>query len=286
MGMPRVGFIGFGEVGGTFAREMQTRGAEVFYYDVADKKPEHWITPLPLNELVQTCDVILSTVVSHLAVEVARETVKYLDAGKTYADMNSTSASVKKEIAGIIAQSNACFIDGAILGAVGETGARASILVSGAQAEEFCRLMTRLGLVNLRYFSPRIGDSSLVKMIRSIFSKGVECLLLEMLTAARRAGIEEYLWKDIVDFMTNHPFQRVAENWIRTHPVAYERRYHEMIQVIETLEEIRIEPIMTRATRDFFQRSRLMRLGHHFAGRPDDFREVTNLLERELERRS
>ncbi len=282
MGLPRLGFIGFGEVGRTFASEMKSRGAELFYYDVVNKKPENWIAPLPLDALVRRCDVILSTVVSHLAVEIAREAVKYLTAEKTYADMNSTSASVKREIAGIIAPSQASFIEGAILSAVGEAGARASILVSGGKAEEFSRLMNRLGMVNVRYFSPTIGESSLVKMIRSVFSKGVECLLLEMLTAAKRAGIEGYLWKDIVDFMTNHPFERVAANWIKTHPLAYERRYHEMVQVLETLEEIGIEPIMTRGTRDFFERSRRMRLADFFAAKPGDLWEVANLLEREL----
>jgi 3-hydroxyisobutyrate dehydrogenase-like beta-hydroxyacid dehydrogenase len=285
MQAPRVGFIGFGEVGRTFSKEMSAKGAEVHYYDVVNRQPEPRITDLPLADLIRACDIILSTVVSHAAVDVARQAATYLTAAKTYADMNSTSVSVKKEIAAIIVQSNASFVEGAILSAVGEAGARASILVAGEKAEEFARLMNRLGLVNVKYFSPRIGEASLVKMIRSVFSKGVECLLLEMLTAARRAGVEEYLWQDIVDFMTRHSFEKVAENWIKTHPLAYERRYHELVQVIETLEEIRIDPLMTRATRDFFERSRQMRLGDHFAGKPADFREVTTLLERELERR-
>jgi 3-hydroxyisobutyrate dehydrogenase-like beta-hydroxyacid dehydrogenase len=285
MGTPRIGFIGFGEVGKTFAREMQSRGAEVSYYDVVSQEPEDWAAPLPLEELVRRCEVLLSTVPSHLALQVAREAVPYLHAGKMYADMNSTSAAVKREIAAIIAPSRATFIEGAILSAVGEAGARAAILVSGEQAEEFARLMNRLGLVNVQYFLPRIGEASLVKMIRSVFSKGVECLLLEMLSAAKRAGVEDHLWKDIVDFMTRHSFDKVAENWIRTHPLAVERRYHEMVQVVETLEEIGIEPLMTRATRDFFQRSRQMRLGDHFAGKPASIREVTHLLERELGRR-
>ncbi len=62
-----------------------------------------------------------------------------------------------------------------------------------------------------------------------------------MLIAGKRAGVEDYLWKDIVDFMTKNSFKSVAENWIRTHPLACERRYHEMVQVLETLEEINIE---------------------------------------------
>lgn len=276
---PRVGFIGFGEVGKTFSREMSARGAEVHYYDVVNGKPEPGARYLPLPDLIRTCDIILSTVVSHAAIDVARQAAVYLTGGKTYADMNSTSASVKKEIAAIIAPSHATFVEGAILSAVGEAGARASILVSGEKAEEFARLMSRLGLVNVQYISPRIGEASLVKMIRSVFSKGVECLLLEMLTAAKRAGVKDHLWKDVVDFMTRHPFEKVAENWIRTHPVACERRYHEMVQVVGTLEEIHVEPILSRATRDFFERSIRMGMGRIFEEKPENFWEVPEFLE-------
>ncbi len=280
MDKKRIGFIGFGEVGRAFSKEMSTRGAEVYYYDIVNKEPEEWITFLPLDELIHTCSILLSTVGTHVAVEVAEGVVRYLSPEKTYADMNSTSASVKNRIFEIIEKSEANFVEGAILSAVGETGAKASILVSGKRAEEFSRLMNHLGLINLKYFSAKIGDASLVKMIRSIFSKGVECLLLEMLIAAKRAGVEQYLWDDIVHFMTENSFERVAKNWIRTHPVACERRYHEMVQVLETLEEIKVEPIMTQGTKNFFQKSRALGWEHMLPGKPEDFWDVPLLMEK------
>jgi 3-hydroxyisobutyrate dehydrogenase-like beta-hydroxyacid dehydrogenase len=278
----KIGFIGFGEVGRTFSKEMRGKGAEVYSYDIVDKKPEEGISFLPFKELIQTCEIIMSTVATHVAIEVAEKAMAYLNSEKTYADMNSTSPSVKKKIAQVVEKSHSNFIEGAILSAVGETGSKASILVSGKTAEEFSHLMNRLGLVNLKYFSPNIGEASLVKMIRSVFSKGLECLLLEMMIAGKRAGVEDYLWKDIVDFMTKNSFEKIAQNWIRTHPLACERRYHEMVQVLETLEELDIEPIMTRGTRDFFQRSRAMGLEKIFGTKPDDFWNVPICMEKEL----
>ena len=278
----RIGFIGFGEVGRTFAQEMRSRGADVFYYDLVTKKTEPWISSLSLPELIDRCDVILSTASTHVAVEIAEKAVRHLRAGKIYADMNSTSGSVKNRIAQVIEPSDADFIEGAILSAVGETGSKASILVCGKRGEEFSGLMNRLGLVNLKYFSPKIGEASQVKMIRSVFSKGIECLLLEMLIAGRRANVAEYLWKDIVDFMTKNSFERVAENWIRTHPVAFERRYHEMVQVVETLKEMGVEPLMTEGTKDFFKRSRGLGLETAFKTKPESFWDVPKYMEREL----
>ena len=278
----RVGFIGFGEVGRTFAREMKSRGADVFYFDLVTKETESWIVSLSLPELIDRCDVIFSTASTHVAVEIAEEAVRHLMAGKIYADMNSTSGSVKNRIAQVIEPSGADFIEGAILSAVGETGSNASILVCGKRGEEFSGLMNRLGLINLKYFSPRIGEASQVKMIRSVFSKGIECLLLEMLIAGRRADVAEYLWNDIVDFMTKNSFERVAENWIRTHPVAFERRYHEMVQVVETLKEMGVEPLMTEGTKDFFKRSCALGLEKAFNTKPESFWDVPNYMEREL----
>ena len=275
----KFGFIGFGEVGRAFAQEMKSRGAVVFYHDVADMKPEPWIGSLSLSDLIERCDGVLSTASTHRAVEIAEKAAAHLRAGKIYADMNSTSGSVKKRIARVVERTGADFIEGAILSAVGETGPRASILVCGRRGEEFARLMNQLGLINVNYLSPKVGEASQVKMIRSVFSKGVECLLLEMLIAGRRAGVAEYLWKDIVEFMTKNPFDRVAENWIKTHATAFERRYHEMLQVIETLKEIGVDPVMTQGTTDFFNRSCSLGLEKAFKKKPENFWDVPNYME-------
>jgi 3-hydroxyisobutyrate dehydrogenase-like beta-hydroxyacid dehydrogenase len=283
MDRKRIGFIGFGEVGRTFSKEMTSRGAEVFYYDIVDKKPEEGIGFLPLPALIEACDIILSTVTTDLAQEVAQKAVSFLNSKKMYADMNSTSPSVKIRIAEIVRPSQAEFIEGAILSAIGEAGARATILVSGKEAESFSGVMNRFGLVNMKYLSPNIGDASRVKMVRSIFSKGVECLLLEMLIAGKRAGVGDYVWKDIVDFMTGHPFDKVAENWIKTHALACERRYHEMVQVVETLKELHVEPVMTRGTVDFFQRSRSLGFSRVFHTKPERFWDVSNFMEEKLD---
>ena len=274
----RIGFIGFGEVGKTFASTMVARGAEVSYYDVVRADAVLGVAYRPLDELVARCEILLSTVATHVAVAVAETTAPLLTSWNTYADMNSTSASVKRRIAGVIGTSPANFVEGAILSAVGEAGANASILVAGECAESFARRMNELGLVNVKYFSSTVGEASQVKMLRSIFSKGVECLLLEMLVAGKRAGLAEYLWNDIVNFMTKHPFQGIAENWIKTHPGASERRYHEMEQVLETLKELGVDPVMTRGTTEFFRKSTESGLAARFTRKPDTVWDVPEEL--------
>jgi 3-hydroxyisobutyrate dehydrogenase-like beta-hydroxyacid dehydrogenase len=276
----RIGFIGFGEVGKTFAAAMANGGAEVFFFDVVRTGAVPCAVYCPLEQLVARCDILLSVVTTRVAVAVAETVAPLLASRHTYADMNSTAASVKRRIAAIIGASPAHFVEGAILSAVGEAGAKASILVAGERGEAFARLMNRLGLVNVTYFSPEVGEASQMKMLRSIFSKGVECLLLEMLVAGKRAGIAGRLWKDIVEFMTNHPFEGIAGNWIRTHPAASERRYHEMEQVLETLDDLGVDPVMTRGTTEFFRRSVASGLAARFTGKPEDLWAVPEELDK------
>jgi 3-hydroxyisobutyrate dehydrogenase-like beta-hydroxyacid dehydrogenase len=277
----KIGFIGFGVVGRTFSQAVEKNGAEVYYYDVVGKDHEV-VGPsfLPVEDLIQICDILISTVVPQVALDVAEHVAVLLVPGKTYADFNSTSPSTKSRIAQIIQKSQADFVEGAILSAVGAVGARASILVSGPTAKAFAQTMNSLGLINVRYLSSRFGDASMVKMLRSIFSKGVECLLVEMLTAGKRAGIDDYLWTEIVSFMSENSFERVTENWIKTHVTACIRRYHEMTQVIETLQELGIDPIMTRATEAFFRRSIDMEPHRQFPDDPDDIKSVAEFFDR------
>ena len=280
-----VGFIGFGEVGCTFASAMRGRVAGLAAYDVVEQKVTAAGFPYkPLAELVGDADYVLSTVITAAAVEAARSCLPYLKSGQTYVDLNSTSPSVKQKLDAIVRPSGARFVEGAILGAVGVTGAATRILTGGGGGADAAQVLTDAGL-RASFYSAEIGKASTFKMLRSIFSKGLEALILEFLIAGRRAGIEKDLWNDVAEFMGKNPFERVAENWLQTHAVAYERRYHEMVQVTETMREAGLEPLMTAATERFFERSRSLGLDEAFLSKPSCMDEVVAFMERKLQGR-
>jgi 3-hydroxyisobutyrate dehydrogenase len=225
---------------------------------------------------------VLSTAATQAAKEIAQACLPYLQPGQVYVDLNSTSPSVKVEIDEIIAPSGADFVEGAILGAVGASGARTRVLVGGEKGPEVTQKLTRLGL-NVIHYSFEIGKASTFKMLRSIFSRGLEALLLELLIAGKRAGIEHDLWEEVTGLMSRHPFDQVASNWIQTHAMAHERRYHEMVQVAETMREIGVEPIVTAGTEAFFRRSLSLGLGNAFAEKPDSMEQVIDFMTERLE---
>jgi len=262
----RVGFIGFGEVAGVFSGALRDNAGELLAYDVLADQPgglarlaaraggSDRVRFVPLAELVAGSDWILSTVTTNVAESVARSVAPLLSAGKNYVDLNATSPVVKQTVARIVAASGAHFVEGAILTAVGVTGVRTRILIGDTAGAASAKTLAGLGL-NAAHYSCEIGRASAFKLLRSIFSKGLEALLLEFLVAGRRAGLQDDLWREVIDLFAQNGFEKVAENWIRTHGTAYERRHHEVIQVAEEMRALGVEPVMTAATEAIFRRS-------------------------------
>lgn len=289
----RVGFIGFGEVGAVFSAALRARGAEVSAYDVNLDRPggparlekrarAEGIRFRPLAAVVKETDWVLSTVRSQTAREAAAACAAHLRPGQGFVDLNSTSPAVKIEIERVVRPSGAAFVEGAILGAVGAAGAGARILTGGEHGRVAAETLTGLGL-NASFYSAEIGKASLFKMLRSIFSKGVEALVLELLVAARRAGIERDLWKDVAGFMTENAFEKVAANWVVTHPGACARRGHEMEEVVGTMREVGIEPLLAAAVEAFFKRSTAVGLKEAFPEKPGSLWPVVEALEGRLD---
>jgi hypothetical protein len=119
-------------------------------------------------------------------------------------------------------------------------------------------------------------------MLRSVFFKGLEALLLEFLIAGRCAGIQDDLWKEISELFAKNSFDQVAANWIQTHAGAHERRYHEMQQVNFVLQEIGVDPIISTAVEAFFERSCKLGFPSVFQEKPKSMDAVIAFMEKQL----
>lgn len=294
MNIENIGVIGFGEVGSTFSNALAERGARILVYDslfeqdagkrdLASRIRHDRIELTTLQEVLSHSEMILSIITTEVAEAVAKQIAEQLQPRQLYVDLNSTSPAVKKRICCIIEAAGADFVEGAILGAVGATGAGTCILIAGEKGEEVARLLKNLGL-NTSFYSVEVGTASTFKMLRSIFSKGLEALMLELMIAGKRAGVSDELWTDVTEFLIENPFDVVAANWIRTHALAYERRYHEMVQVVQTIQDLDIEPIMAAATTAFFKRSLSLDFDQVFKHKPDSYDSVINFMEQRLVR--
>lgn len=268
----RIVFLGFGEVAAAFAPAIASRGGEVAAHDILMDKPggveklraRAGNTPVcfgKLADIAPGADFVLSTVTTSVALEAAGQCAKVLQTGQRYLDLNATGPALKAEIGRVVEAAGGRFVEGALLGAVGVTGARTEVLLGGPHARDAEReLAGELGL-NARFYSEEVGRASTFKMLRSVFSKGMEALLLEFLVAGERAGMREELWGEVTTLFATQPFDKVCLNWVRSHSGAHARRRDEMKQVAGVLRELGVEPIVTNATHALFERSGRVGLG-------------------------
>lgn len=276
----KIGIIGFGTVGNVLANIFNRAGISFAVYDVLMEDPSRKdiilsnakksnAPVLDLSSLIEQSGFIISTVTTQVAEKVARACIPYLKKGKIFIDCNSTSPGIKINLYKIIQASGADFVEGVILNAVNMGDKSLTMLLGGDKGRQITELFQKAE-IKAKFYSGEIGKASMFKMLRSVFSKGVEVLLLEMLVAAKRAGIENEMWKEISTFMDSKPFEEIGGTWMRSHATACERRYFEMQQVIGTLKELGIPPILSQATSQYFEQSVSLKISTLFPETPAD----------------
>ncbi len=292
MDINKIGIIGYGEVGSAFAKPLSARDSvalSVFDIRCNDRASSQFLSNLEreptihlsadIKSLVTENDLILSVVTADAAMSVVQGVLPYINEKKIYVDMNSVSAKTKIRMAGLIEEMGGVFIEAAILGAIAAYGFRAPVLVCGNSAREFADFFNSLGF-DIKYLSRDIGKASNMKMLRSVFAKGVESLLIEMMIAAKRGDLLDAVMAEIIEFMDKRSFQDIANAWITTTVMHAKRRADEMEHVIETLNELKVRPIMTMATRDRLKSVSELGLSDYFKGKqPAFYREVIDAID-------
>ena len=90
-------------------------------------------------------------------------------------------------MAAVIDPTGAGFTDVALLGTVPALGVRTPALASGDGAERFAELVQPLGMP-VEVVGDEPGDAAGLKLLRSVFMKGVAASALESVEGAKRAA--------------------------------------------------------------------------------------------------
>jgi 3-hydroxyisobutyrate dehydrogenase-like beta-hydroxyacid dehydrogenase len=225
----QVAVLGLGEAGGRIAADLREAGCEVRGWDPA--RPEESVESDA--SAVRGADVVLSVNAAAVAVDVARSVAGALG-GALYADLNTASPALKRKLAGIVP----LFADVALLGVVPATGIETPALASGAGAERFAELFRPLGMpVEV------VENAAGLKLIRSVFMKGVAVAAIESLEAAAKVGATERVRAEIAGVIGERLLDRFLEG-SRTHAV---RRTEEMRAAADYLEELGVPPRVAQA---------------------------------------
>ena len=284
MEQPRLGIIGMGEAAFNIAKGLKQEGlATITAYDkfwnsepqaalITKRAAEAGVTlAKSMEEMIRASDVVMSAVSANMAVPLAKEATPFLRKGQCYVDINAASPMTKEEAAAIVAQSGAAFVDVAVMGPVPNYGHKVPILACGGEAEAF----NRFGMV-ITPIGEKVGSASALKMFRSIFMKGFVMLLLESVIAGHRYGVEDQVLDSIEETLTEGTSLREMIHGLLGRGVIHsERREHEMDEVLSTLASLKMDHIMSTASKQKLRWCTEMKFREYFKGvPPKDLHEI------------
>jgi 3-hydroxyisobutyrate dehydrogenase-like beta-hydroxyacid dehydrogenase len=243
----RIAFIGFGEVGQLFTRQLATRpDVAPTAWDIlfdgpsgAAMKARAADGVAPARDVGEACRgaaVVISAVTADSAVDAARQAAPHLRPGQLYVDLNSVSPTTKTTIAEALASSGCDFVEFAVMAPVAQPGIAVPILAGGARAGEIAGLLNPLGMA-ITAVSEEIGVASATKLCRSIVIKGMEALMVDLGLIGEKTGV---LPAVLASLTASYPGMdwaqvlKVMPGRVRQHGV---RRAAEMREVARMLEE-------------------------------------------------
>ena len=235
--------LGLGEAGGTIGSGLAAAGCRVRGWDPAPTATAVGVERAGTTaEAVAGAALVLSLTTAAHALGAATGVAPSLAAGQVYADLNTTAPALKRDVAAIIRPSGAAFADVALLGPVPAGGVATPALASGEGAGRFAELVRPLGMpVELVGAEP--GDAAGLKLLRSVFMKGVAAAAVESLAAARAAGAEERARADMAAVLGEPLLERLLTG-SKAHAA---RRMDEMLAAASYLEELGVEPRVASA---------------------------------------
>jgi 3-hydroxyisobutyrate dehydrogenase-like beta-hydroxyacid dehydrogenase len=248
--MDRYGIIGFGEVGGIFARDLAARGAAVRAFDVAPSAQARaeatgWAAS-NAQDAASGAGVVVVSVTAGSALDAMRSLRGGLGHAPFVLDVNSVSPATKQEAARIVEAAGGRYVEAAVMTSVPPHGLRSPMLLGGPHAAAFMAALAPLGMDLVDYASD-VGRASSVKMCRSVMIKGLEALTTECLLAARHYGVEADVLRTLGDTLPHPDWPDLARYVISRALIHGKRRAEEMREVACTVEDAGLEPLLSRA---------------------------------------
>ena len=259
-------FIGFGEAGYHIASGLTEDGlTRVIAYDamqddskrgpVIRQRADKAGVPLAssVDEAVKGADFIISLTTASVAASVAESIIPHLQAGQVYVDFNSVAPNVLKKIDSISRQEGVLICDGAVLGNVQKNKHRVSIYLCGSGAQAFYDAFSPYHM-KLKVFDTPIGSASGIKMLKSVYSKGLQQLVLEFVLASERCGVLREMMVTVHNPMEGKTLEEYANEAMPRMIIHASRRTDEIRNAAEMVEEMGLNAGMSRAACEKFAR--------------------------------
>jgi len=257
----KIGFIGYGEAAYNISFGLNKEGLKgiratdammndsVMGGQVHTRAEAAGVTLVSSNkEIAQWADLIFAAVPSSFTMDVCKDIESVLRPGQLYVDVSASTPSIKQAIWEQIKNTGVLFTDAAMLGSLPKDQHRVPITASGNGAEEFKKLMTPYGM-KITLAGEKAGAASAIKLVRSIYMKGIAGLMIEMLQAADAYGVSEEVIASISKSMDGIPFTSHLDRLVTGSALHCTRRAAELKGSIAMLGEANLSSDMTKATK-------------------------------------
>lgn len=255
-------FIGFGEVGKRFSRDLlASEGVRISAFDILlddpARRPGMQDAARSLGvtlaasaaEACRGADFVISAVTADQTEAVAASAGEFIAPGQTFLDVNSASPATKKRAAQAVEKAGAAYVEGAVMAPVLKPGIRVPILAGGPAAEATAARLNALGM-NLTPVASEHGRASAIKLCRSIMIKGLEALIVDCARASRHWDVEREVYGSLAETFPSIDWPALADNMaerVATHGI---RRAAEMREAADMLREMGLEPGLAIAVAD------------------------------------
>jgi 3-hydroxyisobutyrate dehydrogenase-like beta-hydroxyacid dehydrogenase len=250
----KIGLVGYGEVGTILSRALRESGIawvgtwDALFLDSTRGQAmkaharEDRVEPCEsLAALFARADIVISAVTAANTLDVAVEAAPSVRPGTFFLDLNSASPATKANAAKLVDGAGGHYIEAGVMAAVPPHGLAVPMLLGGARAAHLAEKLVPLGF-DMTVIDENVGMASAIKMCRSIFVKGLEAIVIEAYTTARRYGVEEQVIASLAETYPeidwekqgSYLFTRVARHGAR--------RAEEMREAATTVREAGFDP--------------------------------------------
>jgi 3-hydroxyisobutyrate dehydrogenase-like beta-hydroxyacid dehydrogenase len=254
-----LGIIGFGEVGGIFGRGLREKPgvSAVHAWDLkfageageatrAAASVDGIVTASSMAELCASANLLVSAVTASNTLAVAEEAARHVRPGTVFLDLNSASPGTKQRAASCSRPRRAlCRSRRHDLGAaLRHPCADAARRPAGGGAGR--QLLVAWGM-DAKPVSEKLGVASAIKMSRSIMIKGLEALVIESYTNARRYGVEDHVLPTLKETFPQIDWDKQGAYFFSRVVQHGKRRAEEMRESANTVQEGGFAPLMASA---------------------------------------
>ena len=222
-----IGFIGFGQVSQNLIKLIKSE--EILFITSAQNRSPKTIENIKqsdvevldsFKEVAIKSDILISANSPASALNVSKKYGKY--AKGIYLDLNNISPDTTMKINEHVEN----LIDGAVIGKIDSTNP--ILYVAGKKAEELSFLNE---FIQIKVISEKIGDVSLLKLLRSTYTKTLSALLIESSNLAEGYGLEEEFF-DILTLTEGETFREKSKSRIANTLNSKKRKSEELDEII------------------------------------------------------